>query len=65
MPEHRDVLVGSSAEELAELIVDLLEDDKLWQRLSEDGKVVVDRQFGVDVARRTLTALLERATGPA
>ncbi|MEV6875568.1 glycosyltransferase [Amycolatopsis sp. NPDC051128] len=57
----RDVLVGSSAEELAEEIVTLLEDDKLWQRLSEEGKTVVDRLFGADVARRTLTSVLDQA----
>ncbi|MET8993640.1 glycosyltransferase [Amycolatopsis sp. NPDC004169] len=56
----RDVLVGASAEELAEEIVTLLEDDKLWQRLSEAGKSVVDRLFGADVARHTLAGLLDR-----
>ncbi|WP_410619302.1 glycosyltransferase [Amycolatopsis sp. cmx-8-4] len=55
----RDVLVGSTAEELAEEIVTLLDDDKLWQRLSEEGKTVVDRLFGADVARRTLEGVLD------
>ncbi len=55
----RDVLVGGTAEELAEEIVTLLDDDKLWQRLSEEGKTVVDRLFGADVARRTLEGVLD------
>lgn len=55
----QDVLVGSTAEELAEEIVTLLDDDKLWQRLSEEGKTVVDRLFGADVARRTLEGVLD------
>lgn len=55
----QDVLVGSTAEELAEEIVTLLDDDKLWQRLSEEGKTVVDRLFGADVARHTLEGVLD------
>ncbi|HVW41586.1 MAG TPA: glycosyltransferase [Amycolatopsis sp.] len=57
--EHGDsVLIGETAEELAEHVVTLLEDDKTWQRLSEHGKIAVRRQFGPDVARSVLRALL-------
>ncbi|MDQ7803981.1 glycosyltransferase [Amycolatopsis sp. A133] len=56
----RDVLVGGSAQELADEIVTLLEDDKLWQRLSEEGKTLVDRLFGADVARDALAGVLDR-----
>jgi glycosyltransferase involved in cell wall biosynthesis len=57
----RDVLLGETSEELAEQIVQLLGDEKLWLRLSEAGKDAVNSQFGPAVADRTLAALLERA----
>jgi glycosyltransferase involved in cell wall biosynthesis len=60
-----DVLVGETAEEIAEQIVLLLEDDKLWQRLSEEGKTMVNRLFGADVASRRLAALLDQPDGSA
>jgi GT2 family glycosyltransferase len=53
----RDVLVGGTAEEIAEHVVTLLDDDKLWLRLSEEGKAAVSRQFGPHVARETLSSL--------
>ncbi|GAA4543250.1 glycosyltransferase [Amycolatopsis samaneae] len=52
-----DVLVGDTAEELAEHILTLLQDGKLWQQLSEDGKAAIGRRFGDDVARETLARL--------
>lgn len=54
----QDVLIGETAEELADRIVTLLEDDKLWVRLSEEGKTVVERRFGAELARRTLADVL-------
>lgn len=57
----RDVLLGETSEELAEQIVQLLGDEKLWLRLSAAGKEAVNSQFGPAVAGRTLAGLLERA----
>lgn len=59
-----DVLVGSTAEELAEQIVRALTDDKLWQQLADGGRAAVAAQFGQDVARATLATLLEAAPQP-
>ncbi|MGH3450358.1 MAG: glycosyltransferase [Haloechinothrix sp.] len=57
--EHgRDMLVGATCDELAEHIVTLLDDDELWLRMSEAGKVAVTRQFGPHVARSTLSELI-------
>jgi GT2 family glycosyltransferase/glycosyltransferase involved in cell wall biosynthesis len=56
-----DVLLGESSEELADQLVTLLGDEKLWTALSTAGKDAVNRQFGPAVAARTLTDLLERA----
>ncbi|SFA83221.1 Glycosyltransferase, GT2 family [Amycolatopsis marina] len=56
----RDILIGDTSEEIAEAILTLLDDDALWQRMSEDGKVAVLRRFGPDVARNTLSGVLAR-----
>jgi GT2 family glycosyltransferase/SAM-dependent methyltransferase/glycosyltransferase involved in cell wall biosynthesis len=58
----RDVLLGETSEELAEQIVLLLGDEKLWLRLSAAGKEAVNSQFGPAVADRTLAALLEHTS---
>ncbi|MFD1048092.1 glycosyltransferase, partial [Kibdelosporangium lantanae] len=55
----RDVLIGETAAELADHIVTLLDDDKLWRRMSDDGKAVLDANFGPDVARQVLTGVLD------
>jgi len=55
----QDVLIGETAAELAAHIVTLLDDDKLWRRMSDDGKAVLDAHFGPDVARNTLTGVLD------
>ena len=60
----QDVVIGETAEELADGIVTLLEDDKLWLRLSEEGKSLVDRRFGAHVAQRTLVGVLDRSSAP-
>ncbi|WP_020668971.1 glycosyltransferase [Amycolatopsis nigrescens] len=60
LAHDRDVLFGETAGELADRIADLLDDDKLWLRLSEAGKELVNRQFGPEVALATLADLLQR-----
>ena len=58
--EHGEsVLTGETARELADHLIALLDDDKMWNQLSEQGKLAVARQFGPGVARRTCQALLE------
>ncbi|MTD58323.1 glycosyltransferase [Amycolatopsis pithecellobii] len=57
--EHGDeVLIGDTARDFAEHLGTLLDDDKIWQRLSDRGKAAVRRQFGPDVLRRALESLL-------
>jgi GT2 family glycosyltransferase/glycosyltransferase involved in cell wall biosynthesis/SAM-dependent methyltransferase len=57
--EHGEsVLIGETARELADHLVTLLDDDKVWTGLSEQGKLAVGRQFGPQEARRTLESLL-------
>ncbi|RCW47279.1 GT2 family glycosyltransferase [Halopolyspora algeriensis] len=53
-----DVLIADDARGLADGIVRLLTDDRAWQRLSTSGQAAVAAQFGPDVSRATLQALL-------
>ncbi|GLZ41276.1 glycosyltransferase [Actinokineospora sp. NBRC 105648] len=55
---EQDILVGDDAEELAAAIIRLLDDDRLWLRLSAGGKIKVDEVFGRAVARRFLEGVL-------
>lgn len=53
-----DVLVGDTAAEIATSVIELLDDDEKWLRLSDSAKVKVDAVFGRDVARRFLQETL-------
>ncbi|WP_053732109.1 glycosyltransferase [Nocardia sp. NRRL S-836] len=56
---EQDVLVGDSAEEIANGIVRLLRDDDLWYRLSRSAKEKIAAQFGPQVARSVLEGLMK------
>ncbi|MEU6641406.1 glycosyltransferase [Saccharomonospora sp. NPDC046836] len=56
-----DVLLGETAEQVAEQIVRLLRDDVLWLGLTAAGKEAVSRRFGPQVARTTLSGLLTQS----
>ncbi|MGH4025536.1 MAG: glycosyltransferase [Pseudonocardiaceae bacterium] len=60
--EGKHVLVASEAAEFADQVAALLDDDELWQRLSEAGPAAVAEQFGPAAARRTLEEVLDTAT---
>ncbi|MDR7301933.1 glycosyltransferase [Haloactinomyces albus] len=53
-----DVLIADDARGLADGIVRLLTDDRAWRHLSTSGRAAVAAQFGPDVSRSTLKALL-------
>ncbi|GAA0508494.1 hypothetical protein GCM10011581_19510 [Saccharopolyspora subtropica] len=59
--DDRDVLVADDAAGLAAATVRLLTDDDAWQRISEAGKKAIAAQFGPDVSRAALRALLDAA----
>lgn len=56
--DGESVLLGESSEELAHHVGTLLGDDKTWVKLSENGKTAVRAQFGPDVTKRAVEALL-------
>lgn len=58
---EKDVLVADDAPGLAEAVVRLLTDDAAWQQLSEAGKASVAAQFGPEVSRAAIAALLRTA----
>lgn len=58
---ERDVLVGETAEEIADAVARALTDDDLWQRLADGGRSAVAGQFGSEVASAALSGLLEFA----
>jgi GT2 family glycosyltransferase len=53
-----DVLLGDTAEDLADAIVRAYQDEALWMRLSEGGLANVEQHFSFDAARRAITELL-------
>jgi O-antigen biosynthesis protein len=58
LKSEQDVLVADDARGLADALVRLLTDDTAWHRLSAAGKTSVAAQFGPEVSRATLGALL-------
>jgi glycosyltransferase involved in cell wall biosynthesis len=54
------VLIADTAADLAASIIRLHSDAELWSRLSEGGRMVVERRYGVDAARSRLTDLLNQ-----
>jgi GT2 family glycosyltransferase/2-polyprenyl-3-methyl-5-hydroxy-6-metoxy-1,4-benzoquinol methylase/glycosyltransferase involved in cell wall biosynthesis len=61
--DGEEILSGETTEEIAERIATLFTDDPLWQRLSEAGRTAVGAQFGPEVARTALNALLSAQAG--
>jgi FkbM family methyltransferase len=60
----QEILVGSSAEEIAALVVRLHDDEALWQRLSENGRKRAERNFSVEAGQRMLGELLASIGAP-
>ncbi|WP_408641934.1 glycosyltransferase [Saccharopolyspora oryzae] len=61
--EHgKEVLVADDAAGLAAAVTSLLTDDETWRGLAEAGKSGIAAQFGPDVSRATVRALLETTT---
>jgi O-antigen biosynthesis protein len=58
---EQDVLVADDARGLADAVLRLLTDDAAWQQLSAAGKAGVAAQFGPEVSRATIAALLPAA----
>jgi glycosyltransferase involved in cell wall biosynthesis len=54
----RDVLVAETAEEFADAIIRLYQDEELWNRVSAAGLENVRRYFSVETARLSLQELL-------
>jgi GT2 family glycosyltransferase/protein-L-isoaspartate O-methyltransferase len=63
LKSEEDVLVADDAQGLADAIVRLLTDDDDWQRLSAAGKDGVSAQFGPEVSKAALGALLRTIHG--
>ncbi|MGH3620529.1 MAG: glycosyltransferase family 4 protein, partial [Sciscionella sp.] len=61
LTEGREVLIGTTAEQIADAVVTALGDDELWQRLSDAGRATIAEQFGPELARATLNDLLAEA----
>ncbi len=59
----RDVLIGDSAETFAEHICTLLDDDDVWQTLSDTGAETIGRELGPDRARALLAQLIDHSSG--
>ncbi|MBT8053074.1 MAG: glycosyltransferase [Xanthomonadales bacterium] len=55
----RDVLVAESAEDFAEAVIRLYQDEKLWDKVSIAGLENVRQYFSVETARLGLRALLK------
>lgn len=59
-----DCLIGNSAEELAERIVQLLADPNLGQQLSASARKIFDRQYSWSASAEKLQELLQHAAKP-
>ncbi|MCE7031121.1 glycosyltransferase [Lysobacter sp. GX 14042] len=53
-----DVMLGGEADEFAAAVLQLVTDDALWQRLSDNGRENVHRHFSADAARGVIRQLL-------
>lgn len=60
-----DVLVADAAEDFADAIVRLYNDQALWERLAAGGRENIRRHFSRDVARSAITRLIALADGRA
>lgn len=57
-----EILIGDDPEELAARILELLADDELWRRLSENGQALLRRTSSPEAQRETLVRLLDGVT---
>ncbi len=55
-----DLLVGATAQELAEAVIEVLHDRELWARLSGNGQALLSRTASPAAQREALRALLAR-----
>ena len=59
--DGQHILLGETAEELAERVLELYLDDRLWQHLSDSGRELIEDLASPGVQRRALDELLARA----
>ena len=57
--EH-DVIIGDSSEKLAEGIVELYRNRDVWEKISSNGLINVEKHFSRRVARQTLDRILKQ-----
>lgn len=61
--EHeRNILIADKPADFAEQILRLRDDDQLWQRLSENGKRLIEERYDWNVLGRKLEAFLNRVS---
>jgi glycosyltransferase involved in cell wall biosynthesis len=65
LEDERDVLVADHAEEFAEKVARVYQDEGLWRRLSENGLSFLRRHFSVEHARKRFEALFASLEGTA
>jgi len=59
--EH--AIVAATAREFAARLVDAYNDEALWNRLSENGRAIIERHLGHDVIRRRIEGTLAEESG--
>jgi glycosyltransferase involved in cell wall biosynthesis len=53
-----DILVADGAEDFANTIANLYQDESFWSRISENGVMFADQAWGAEVAREILAAIV-------
>ena len=53
-----DVLVADDARSFADAVLDAYQDEALWQQLSDNGLLNVERHFSLDTGREVVRRLL-------
>lgn len=58
LSENENILVADTPEEFAELVVRIYQDEPLWNRISENGKVFASQAWGADSAWHNMAGIL-------
>jgi len=56
--DGEDVLVADDAAGFADSVVGLYQDDALWQRLADNGRINLQRHFSLDAGREVVRRVL-------
>jgi glycosyltransferase involved in cell wall biosynthesis len=57
----KDILIGDSAEEFAEQVIKILDDNALGEQLSLNGRELIKNRYAADIALRPLDDIFRKS----